>query len=206
MRIDKIGAMIDHVKRIRAHFADSAQLKLSAAEVLAPGIARAANLMTECLFADGKILACGNGGSAADAQHFAAELVGRFERERPELPAVSLATDTSILTAVANDYSFEQVFAKQVRALGAKGDVLLAISTSGNSPNVLAAIDAAHERDMRVVALTGKGGGRTGELLAPEDVHLCVPHGRTTRIQEVHLLVVHCLCDAIDATLLGDEE
>src|SRR5207244_8697679 len=127
----------DHIKRIREHFADSAQLKLDAAEALAPAVARAAQLMTECLFADGKILACGNGGSAADAQHFAAELVGRFERERPELPAISLATDTSLLTAVANDYAFEQVFAKQVRRLGAKGDILLAISTSGNSPNVV---------------------------------------------------------------------
>jgi D-sedoheptulose 7-phosphate isomerase len=198
--------MIDHVKRIRAHFADSAELKLAAAEPMAPGIARAAALMTECLFADGKILACGNGGSAADAQHFAAELVGRFERERPELPAISLVTDTSLLTAVANDYSFEHVFSKQVRALGAKGDVLLAISTSGNSPNVAAAITAAHEREMNVVALTGKGGGRAGELLAAQDVHLCVPHARTMRIQEVHLLIIHCLCDAIDATLLGDEE
>ena len=198
--------MIDHVKRIRGHFADSAQLKLDAAEILAPAIARAGTLMTECLFADGRILACGNGGSAADAQHFAAELVGRFERERPELPALSLATDTSLLTAVANDYSFEQVFAKQVRGLGTKGDVLLAISTSGNSANVLAAVAAAHEREMRVVALTGKGGGRMGELLAPEDVHISVPHSRTMRIQEVHLLVIHCLCDAIDATLLGDEE
>jgi D-sedoheptulose 7-phosphate isomerase len=198
--------MIDHVKRIRAHFADSAELKLAAAEPLAPSIARAATLMTECLFADGKILACGNGGSAADAQHFAAELVGRFERERPELPAISLVTDTSLLTAVANDYSFEHVFAKQVRALGAKGDVLLAISTSGNSPNVAAAIAAAHEREMNVVALTGKGGGRAGELLTAQDVHLCVPHARTMRIQEVHLLIIHCLCDAIDATLLGDDE
>jgi len=198
--------MLDHIKRIRAHFADSAKLKQEAADMLAPAIARAGSLMTECLFADGKILACGNGGSASDAQHFSAELVGRFERERPELPAISLATDTSLLTAVANDYAFEQVFAKQVRALGAKGDILLAISTSGNSPNVVAAITAAHEREMGVVALTGKGGGRAGELLVPEDVHVCVPHARTMRIQEVHLLIIHCLCDAIDATLLGDDE
>jgi D-sedoheptulose 7-phosphate isomerase len=197
--------MIDHVERIRGHFADSASLKHDAAQSMAAPIARAAALMTDCLFADGKILACGNGGSAADAQHFAAELVGRFERERPELPAISLVTDTSLLTALANDYAFEQVFAKQVRALGARGDVLLAISTSGNSPNVVAAIVAAHEREMRVVGLTGKGGGRIGELLAPEDVHLCVPHSRTMRIQEVHLLTIHCLCDVIDATLLGDD-
>jgi D-sedoheptulose 7-phosphate isomerase len=200
------GRMIDHQKRIKAHFAASAELKAAAADIMAPHIARAAALLTDCLFADGKILACGNGGSAADAQHFAAELVGRFERERPELPAISLSTDTSLLTAVANDYAFEQVFAKQVRALGGKGDVLLAISTSGNSPNVVAAVQAAHEREMGVVALTGKGGGRMGELLAPGDVHLCVPHDRTMRIQEVHLLTIHCLCDAIDATLLGDDE
>jgi D-sedoheptulose 7-phosphate isomerase len=198
--------MIDHQKRIKAHFADSARLKQDAADAMAPQIARAAGLLTDCLFADGKILSCGNGGSAADAQHFAAELVGRFERERPELPAIALSTDTSLMTAVANDYSFEQVFAKQVRALGARGDVLLAISTSGNSPNVVAAVQAAQEREMRVVALTGKGGGRMGELLAPGDVHLCVPHDRTMRIQEVHLLTIHCLCDAIDATLLGDDE
>src|SRR6476660_275908 len=166
--------MIDHVERIRGHFIDSATLKQEAAQTLATPIARAGGVLTDCLFADGKILACGNGGSAADAQHFAAELVGRFERERPELPAISLSTDTSILSAVANDYSFEQVFAKQVRALGAKGDALLALSTSGNSANVVAAIAAAHERDMHVVALTGKGGGQIAGILAPGDVHLCV--------------------------------
>jgi D-sedoheptulose 7-phosphate isomerase len=196
---------MDPVDRIRAQFADSAKLKEEAAPALAPLIARAADVLAECLLADGKILACGNGGSASDAQHFAAEMVGRFERERPELPAISLATDTSILTAVANDYSFEQVFAKQVRALGTKGDALLAISTSGNSANVIAAIEAAHDREMRVVALTGRDGGRIGALLDEGDVHLCVPHERTARIQEVHLLMIHCLCEAIDNTLLGDE-
>ena len=196
---------MDTTHRIRAHFADSAQIKLAAVDALAPVIARAATLMTDCLLADGKLLACGNGGSASDAQHFAAELVGRFERERPELPAISLATDTSILTAIANDYDFAQVFARQVRALGDAGDILLAISTSGNSGNVVAAVDAAHERGMRIVALTGKGGGRLGELVTVDDVHLCVPHTVTARIQEVHLLTIHCLCDAIDASLLGDE-
>jgi len=174
---------MDITSRVRAHFAESAELKLNAAEAMAPQIVRAATLMTDCLLADGKLLACGNGGSAADAQHFSAELVGRFERERPELPAISLTTDTSIITAIANDYDFAQVFAKQVRALGRAGDVLLAISTSGNSANVSAAIAAAHERD----------------------VHLCVPHSSTARIQEVHILTIHCLCDAIDASLLGDE-
>lgn len=196
---------MDTTRRIRAHFAESARLKLAAVDELTPHIARAAALMTDCLLSDGKILACGNGGSASDAQHFAAEMVGRFERERPELPAISLATDTSILTAVANDYDFAQIFAKQIRALGDAGDVLLAISTSGNSGNVVAAVDVAHERGMRIVALTGKGGGRVGDLITTNDVHLCVPHTVTARIQEVHLLTIHCLCDAIDASLLGDE-
>jgi D-sedoheptulose 7-phosphate isomerase len=195
---------MDTTHRIRAHFNDSAQLKLSSVDALAPQIARAAALMTECLLADGKILACGNGGSASDAQHFAAEMVGRFERERPELPAISLATDTSILTAISNDYDYSQVFAKQVRALGGAGDVLLALSTSGNSGNVVAAVDAAHEREMRIVALTGKGGGRLGELLTANDVHICVPHSVTARIQELHILAIHCICDVIDANLLGD--
>jgi D-sedoheptulose 7-phosphate isomerase len=196
---------MDHIPRIRAQFTESAQLKLAAADAMAPAIAEAAVLLTDCLLSDGKVLACGNGGSAADAQHFAAEMVGRFERERPELPALSLATDTSILTAVANDYSYELVFAKQVRALGAKGDVLLAISTSGNSGNIIAAIEAAREREMRVVALTGRGGGRVGAMLRSAGVHVCVPHERTARIQEVHLLIIHCLCDAVDNALLGEE-
>ena len=196
---------MDSTQRIRAHFADSAELKLASVDLLTPLIARAAGLMTECLLTDGKLLSCGNGGSAADAQHFAAEMVGRFERERPELPAIALTTDSSILTAIANDYDFSQIFAKQVRALGRAGDVLLAISTSGNSANVCAAISAALEREMRIIALTGKGGGRISELLGPDDVHICVPHSTTTRIQEVHLLAIHCLCDAIDASLLGDE-
>ena len=203
--VQSVGPM-DHISRIRAHFADSAQLKLAAVDALAPQIARGAELMAECLLGDGKILACGNGGSACDAQHFAAEMVGRFERERPELPAISLATDTSILTAVANDYSYEQVFAKQVRALGTAGDILLAISTSGNSGNVIAAIEAARDREMRIVALTGKSGGRIGAMLSAADVELRVPHERTARIQECHLLMIHCLCDAIDNTLLGEDE
>jgi D-sedoheptulose 7-phosphate isomerase len=159
-----------------------------------------------CVTSGGKVLACGNGGSAADAQHFAAEFVGRFERERPELGAIALTTDSSIITAIANDYSYEQIFAKQVRALGQSGDVLLAITTSGSSPNVLAAIEAAHERDMTVVALTGKGGGKMSQALRETDVHICVPHERTARIQEVHLLAIHCMCDGVDSQLLGDQE
>jgi D-sedoheptulose 7-phosphate isomerase len=159
-----------------------------------------------CVTGGGKVMACGNGGSAADAQHFAAEFVGRFERERPELGAIALSTDSSIITAIANDYNFDQIFSKQVRALGQPGDVLLAISTSGNSRNVLAAIEAAHERDLIVVALTGKGGGKIAQLLRETDVHVCVPHDRTARIQEVHLLVLHCLCDGVDSQLLGEQE
>ncbi|MFZ5505363.1 MAG: phosphoheptose isomerase [Pseudomonadota bacterium] len=193
------------VSRISEHFIDSAQTKLSSTEVLAAPIADAVELMVESLMATGKILACGNGGSAADAQHFAAELVGRYERERPELAAIALTVDSSILTAIANDYSFDQVFAKQVRALGQPNDVLLAISTSGNSANVIEAVHAAHEREMRVVALTGRGGGRIAELLTERDIHICVPAERTARIQEVHLLTLHCLCDGIDCMLLGTE-
>jgi D-sedoheptulose 7-phosphate isomerase len=152
------------------------------------------------------VLACGNGGSAADAQHFAAEFVGRFERERPELGAIALTTDTSILTAISNDYGYNAIFSKQVRALGQPGDVLLAISSSGNSPNVVAAIEAAHEREMTVIALTGRGGGQMGRALRETDVHVCVPHERTARIQEVHILAIHCICDGVDTQLLGEQD
>jgi len=193
------------VDRICQHFEDSAELKRAAAAQLAGPIAQAAEMLTAALAADRKLLICGNGGSAADSQHMAAELVGRFERERPELAAIALSTDTSALTAMANDYGFEQVFAKQVRALGREGDVLVAISTSGESANVLEAVHAAHERGLAVLALTGRGGGRIGAALRGPDIHLCVPHDRTARIQELHLLIIHCLCDGIDASLLGDE-
>jgi D-sedoheptulose 7-phosphate isomerase len=192
-------------QRIRQHFQESAQLKLQAAEELAEPISQAVEIMFTALSNGNKILACGNGGSAADCQHFAAELVGRFERERLPLPALALTTDTSILTAVGNDYGFREVYAKQVQAFGQSGDVLLALSTSGNSANVVAAIEAAVERDMRIIALTGKGGGVMGELLTESDVHICVPHERTARIQEVHLLTIHCLCDGIDVALFGEE-
>lgn len=193
-------------QRIQQQFFDSADAKYAAAEALTRPVCDAAQILLNCITSGGKVLACGNGGSAGDAQHFAAELVGRFERERPGLPAISLATDTSILTAVGNDYGYQQVFSKQVQALGQPGDVLLAISTSGNSGNVIAAIEAAHEKDMAVIALTGKGGGRIGAMLSDRDMHICVPHDRTARIQEVHLLAIHCLCDLIDRQLFGSEE
>jgi D-sedoheptulose 7-phosphate isomerase len=191
--------------RIQAHFQESADLKLKAASVLAQPVSQAIELLFTALSNGNKILACGNGGSAGDCQHFAAELVGRFERERLPLPALALTTDSSILTAVGNDYSFNEIFSKQVQAFGQPGDVLLAISTSGNSANVLAAVDVALERDMRILALTGKGGGAIGRRLTDADVHICVPHDRTARIQEVHLLTIHCLCDGIDVALFGGD-
>jgi len=193
-------------QRIQQQFFDSADLKYAAAEVLSKPIADAVNTLVGCITAGGKVLACGNGGSAADAQHFAAEFVGRFERERPGLAAIALTTDSSILTAVGNDYAFDVIFAKQVQALGSPGDVLLCFSTSGNSSNVIAAIEAARAKDMTVIALTGRKGGRIREILTETDVHICVPHDRTARIQEVHLLVLHCLCDAVDLQLLGEQE
>ncbi|MBL0729318.1 phosphoheptose isomerase [Piscinibacter sp. HJYY11] len=193
-------------QRIQQQFFDSADLKYAAAEILSRPIADAVNAVVGCITAGGKVLACGNGGSASDAQHFAAEFIGRFERERPGLAAIALTTDSSILTAVGNDYSFTDIFSKQVQALGAPGDVLIAITTSGNSANVLAAVEAAHAKEMTVVALTGRGGGKLNDLLTETDVHICVPHERTARIQEVHILALHCLCDAVDLQLLGEQE
>jgi D-sedoheptulose 7-phosphate isomerase len=192
------------IESIQQQFLDSAETKRQAAAVMAPYIDAAVERMVGALTSGNKILACGNGGSAADAQHFAAELVGRFERERPGLAAIALTTDSSILTAIGNDYDFSLVFSKQVEALGQPGDILLALSTSGNSGNVIAAIEAARQRDMSVVALTGKGGGKIGAMLDEFDIHLCVPSERTARVQEVHLLTLHCLCDGIDEALLGE--
>ena len=196
---------MDLITRISENFSESAHLKLQSMDALAGPIAAAAERMVLCLKQDRKIMSCGNGGSAADSQHFAAEMLNRFERERPGLAAMALTTDTSTLTSIANDYDYEQVFAKQLRALGQAGDLLLAISTSGNSRNVIAAIQTAHESQIGVVALTGHHGGRMTEVLAPSDIQICVPAQSTARIQEVHLLTLHCLCDAIDCLLLGVE-
>jgi D-sedoheptulose 7-phosphate isomerase len=189
-------------ERIAQQFKDIIATKTAASQELSPLIARAIELMFASVSHGGKILACGNGGSAADAQHFAAELVGRFERERRELGAIALTTDSSILTAIGNDYGYDEIFSKQVRALGKAEDVLLAISTSGNSKNVILAIAAAKKIGMKVVAFTGKGGGQMKEILGQEDIHICVPSDRTARIQETHLLLLHCLCDGIDHLLL----
>ena len=189
--------------RVAAQFAESAKLKLDSSQSLTAPIARASGLLAQTLRGGGKVMACGNGGSAADAQHFSSELLNRFELERPGLPALALTTDSSTLTSIANDYAFVEVFAKQVRAIGRRGDALLAISTSGNSANVVEAMRAARELGVRVVALTGGGGGKMAAMLSPDDVHICVPHKRTARIQEVHLLALHCLCDGIDFQLSG---
>ena len=196
---------MDLVARISENFSESAHLKLQAMDTLAGPIAAAAEQMVGCLRRDRKIMCCGNGGSAADSQHFAAEMLNRFEVERPGLAAIALTTDTSTLTSIANDYDYELVFARQVRALGQAGDLLLAISTSGNSRNVVAAVQAAHEAGIGVVALTGHSGGRIAEILQAGDINVCVPAQSTARIQEVHLLTLHCLCDAIDCLLLGME-
>lgn len=194
---------MDPEDRVRNHFEASIALKREAGDVLAPAIAAGAALMTRSLLGNGKILSCGNGGSAGDAQHFSSEMLNRFEMERPGLPAMALTTDSSTLTSIANDYSYDEVFAKQVRALGQPGDILLAITTSGNSVSVNLGVEAAHERGMPVVSLSGRDGGGLASLLEAGDVEIRVPSERTARIQEVHLLVIHCLCDLIDSSLLG---
>jgi D-sedoheptulose 7-phosphate isomerase len=195
---------MDMTSHMTSHFNDAIDALKASARELAQPLSDAVDMVFGALANDGKILACGNGGSAADAQHFIAELVGRFERDRLPLAGIALNTDTSILTAVGNDYGFDAIFERQVNALGHAGDILVAISTSGNSPNVIRSIEAAHDREMAVIALTGKGGGRIAEMLTSSDIHLCVPQDRTMRIQEVHIVLLHALCDGIDALLLGD--
>ncbi|MBU0456338.1 MAG: phosphoheptose isomerase [Pseudomonadota bacterium] len=189
---------------VNQHFNESIQVKIEAAETLPESIAKAGCLLAQCLLEGHKILTCGNGGSAADAQHFSSELLNRLEQERPNLPCIALTTDSSTLTSIANDYAYSEIFSRQIRALGQANDVLLALSTSGNSVNVLKAIEAAHQRDMHVIALTGKNGGKIPAILKPQDIEIRVSHQRTMRIQEVHELIIHCLCDLIDQQLFGD--
>ena len=197
---------MDQTANLRKHFEEGIELRRRMAETMPGEIAKAGEALANALKASRKVLSCGNGGSAADSQHFAAELVGRFERERPGLPGIALTTDTSALTAIANDYAYDQVFAKQVLALGQAGDFLLGISTSGNSKNVIEAIKAAHSRGMHVIALTGRDGGEMGRMMKPGDYHLNVAHPRTMRVQEIHLLVIHCLCEVIDNVMFGEKK
>jgi DnaA initiator-associating protein len=192
------------IEKIRNSFTESIQTKIAAADVLPEKIAKAGELMVNTLLNGGKILTCGNGGSAGDAQHFSSEMLNRFERERPPLPAIALTTDTATLTAISNDYSYNEVFSKQVKALGQAGDILLVFSTSGNSQNVIEAMRAALAKDMLIISCTGKDGGEMAGLMGPTDVEIRVPSNSTARIQEVHLVVIHSLCDIIDSTLFGE--
>ena len=196
---------MDFIQRIKDNFTESIQVKTEARERLAPLIAAAAELMTDCLLSDNKILSCGNGGSAADSQHFAAEMINRFEMERPGLPAIALTTDSSALTSIANDYQYADIFSRQIRALGKPGDTLLALSTGGESHNIIHAIDAAHDKSLHVVALTGREGGQVADMMLESDIELRVPSWSTARIQEVHIMIIHSLCDLIDHKLLGIE-
>ncbi len=200
----RLGDLMDAETRVKEHFAESIATNQAAAEQLGPCIARAGQMMASALLDEGKILSCGNGGSAADSQHFSSKLLNRFERERPGLPAMALTTDSSTLTSIANNYAYEEIFAKQVRALGRSNDILLAISSSGNSENVNRAILSAHDRGMKVVALSGRDGGRMAGLLDGDDIEIRAPATRSARIHEVHLVAIHCLCDLIDNALLGD--
>ncbi|HSN21225.1 MAG TPA: phosphoheptose isomerase [Usitatibacter sp.] len=197
---------MDLTAHLRTHFEEGIELRRRMAESLPSQVARAGEALAAALKSGRKALACGNGGSAADSQHFAAEMVGRFERERPGMPAVALTVDSSALTAIANDYDWDRVFAKQVEALGSPGDVLLAISTSGNSKNVVEAIRAAQAKGLVVIALTGRDGGAMGAMLRPADFHLNIAHPRTMRVQEMHLLVIHCLCEVVDNVIFGERK
>lgn len=195
---------MDLTARVVKLFNHSIDTKTQAMPLLVEPIARSAALIVTSLLEGGKVLSCGNGGSAADAQHFSSEMLNRFERERPGLPALALTTDSSTITSIANDYDYQEIFSKQVNALGHPGDILLAISTSGNSGNVVKAINTAKERQMKVIALTGRDGGAMADQLHSEDVEIRVNTDSTARIQEVHLLVIHCLCDLVDTQLLGE--
>lgn len=198
-----LGCAMNNTDRIRNHFSDSIQTHIMAADLLTDAIAAAGQLLVNCLLEGHKILVCGNGGSAAGAQHFSAKLLNRFESERPSLPAIALTTDTATLTSIANDYSFEQIFSKQIKGLGQANDLLFTISTSGHSANIIHAIEAAHDRAMPVVALTGRDGGEVARRLQSSDVEIRIPATATARIQECHILVIHCLCDFIDHSLFG---
>lgn len=189
--------------RVKEIFNDSIQTLITSADSLADVIAHASQTMVDALLNNHKILSCGNGGSAADAQHFSAEMLNRFECERPSLPAIALTTDSSTITSIANDYHYNEIFAKQIKALGSAGDVLLAFSTSGRSKNILEAIVAAHHRKMIVIVLTGRDGGDVPPLLEASDIEIRVPAESTARIQETHGIVIHCLCDIIDKQLFG---
>jgi DnaA initiator-associating protein len=200
-----VSELVELIERVKTHFSGSVQTKITSSDVLADKIAEAGQHCVSTLLGGQKILSCGNGGSAGDAQHFSSELLNRYLCERPSLPAIALSTDTSTITAIANDYSYDQVFSKQIKALGQEGDLLLAITTSGQSKNILEAVEAAHSRGMKVIALSGKDGGALASVLQPTDVELRVPSDITARIQETHLLIIHCLCDMIDFSLFSAE-
>ena len=194
------------LERIKKQFTDSIQTKIESADQLPDSIAKAGLALVECLLAEKKILSCGNGGSACDALHFSSEMLNRYCQERPSLPAIALTADIATITAIGNDYDYQDIFAKQINGLGQSGDILLAITTSGNSGNILRAIDAAHDRDIKIIALTGKDGGEAAAILNPSDIEIRVPSNITARIQETHLLIIHCLCELIDMKLFGHGE
>jgi D-sedoheptulose 7-phosphate isomerase len=196
---------MEPIDRLQEIFRDSIETTTKAGDLLMKPIARAADLMTRCLLNECKILCCGNGSSAAEAQRFSGQMLNRFEMERPGLPAIAITTDSACITSVANDYQYADVFSKQIRALGQPGDILLVISTSGESHNIIHAIDAGHERGMNIIALTGREGGQLADLIQEADIEIRVPSWSTARIQEIHSIIINCLCDLIDHQLLGIE-